>query len=121
MTPLSSGWAAAYEQYNDTYVITSPAGDAVSVSKSSIGTAVNRGAANEILRQFAQDLLHCSNPRIKFGVTYMHESKGMCRLIGPDPEDGALLIMERTGDDSVLGEYFACEHSNLFSMGEVMK
>lgn len=51
------------------------------------------------------------------GARYMHATKGECRLIGPDPEDGALLILERIGDDSVLGEYFGCEHSDLRHIG----
>lgn len=48
---------------------------------------------------------------------YMHATHGLCRLIGPDPEDGALLIMERIGDDEVLGQYFGCEHSDLYTVG----
>lgn len=55
--------------------------------------------------------------RVHSGVTYSHPVQGHCRLIAPDPEDGALLIMERVGDDFCLGSYFACERSNLFEVG----
>ena len=61
------------------------------------------------------------DPRVQFKQAYMHITKGKCRLIGPDPEDGALLIMERIGDDDVLGEYFGTERSDLFTLGEQLK
>lgn len=49
---------------------------------------------------------------------YMHAVAGLCVLIHPDPEDGALLVMERVGDDEVAGTYFGCEASDLYHVGE---
>lgn len=52
---------------------------------------------------------------------YMHPVYGLCVLIHPDPEDGALLIMERRGGDNDDGErpfYFGCERSDLYHVGE---
>ena len=58
---------------------------------------------------------------VKFDVLYMHVTKGMCHLISPDPKDGAWLIMERIGDDDVLGEYFGTERSDLYTLGNKCK
>lgn len=56
--------------------------------------------------------------KLEKGGHCMHITNGLCRLIGPDPEDGALLILERIGDDEVLGQYFGCERSDLRTIGE---
>lgn len=50
---------------------------------------------------------------------YMHPRYGLCVLISPDPEDGALLIMERAGfNEPAPAGYFSCESSDLYHVGE---
>lgn len=56
--------------------------------------------------------------KLEKGGKYMHPVHGLVRLIAPDPEDGALLILEREGDDEVLGQYISCESSDLYTIGE---
>lgn len=113
MTPISSGWCASYRQDDDDYMIASPSGDTVVIPARS---RPEEHPADEVLRQLAQDLLACK--RRPKPQEFMHPTKGLVRLIAPDPEDGALLVVERIGDDEVLGEYFGCERSDLYAVGD---
>lgn len=114
MTSISSGWRAKRPPGANEYTITSPPGDTAVIPMRS---HPDEHPASEVLRQFAQDLI-ANSDRKPERIEFMHPTKGLVRLIAPDPEDGALLIVERVGDDEVLGEYFGCERSDLYAVGE---